>query len=261
MPADAARRAVVVNADDLGLSSDVNVAIARAFERGWISSASIMANMPGFGQAVACARAGGWSDRIGVHLNLSEGEPLTSGIRECPRFCDPNGRLCFQLAGFLALDPREAGAVEAECAAQIEACRSAGLAPTHLDSHGHTHTQWAIGTIVMALARHFGIPAVRLSRNCGPSPGLARAIYKLAYNARLRRAGLTHVRYFGSLSDVERVVKRGDGPVEVMVHPVLGPGGNTLDTLSAVEPLDAALGRLNVGGRLIGLGQLAALGG
>ncbi len=49
-------RQVTVNADDFGLSLSDNALILRAFETGVISSATAMANMPGFEPACELAR-------------------------------------------------------------------------------------------------------------------------------------------------------------------------------------------------------------
>ncbi len=43
---------IIVNSDDFGISDSVNTAIVSAFERGCISSTTLMASMPGFQDAV-----------------------------------------------------------------------------------------------------------------------------------------------------------------------------------------------------------------
>ena len=44
-----------VNADDFGLSHEVNMAIVEAFKKGLINNTTIMVNMPGFEEAVRLA--------------------------------------------------------------------------------------------------------------------------------------------------------------------------------------------------------------
>ena len=46
----------IINADDLGLSAEVNQAIVISFRNAWINSASLMANTPGFDEACASVR-------------------------------------------------------------------------------------------------------------------------------------------------------------------------------------------------------------
>src|ERR1700692_4995059 len=104
------------------------------------------------------------------------------------------------------LSKEERLAVETEIAAQVRACIDRGLHPTHLDSHDHVHTEWAIGAAAITMARRYGIRAIRLSRNCGPGIDFARRCYRVAYNTRLRIYGLTKTRSFGSSADVQEIL-------------------------------------------------------
>jgi predicted glycoside hydrolase/deacetylase ChbG (UPF0249 family) len=163
---------------------------------------------------------------IGVHLNLSEGKPLTKRMAECKRFCDQDGMFRFRSASArdaaFHLTALERTAVQEELDAQIQACVKRGLKPTHLDSHLHQHTEWAIGTIVLHLAQKHGVPAIRIMRNC-KKPGLAKRLYRDLYNARLRRSDLARSRYFGAAEEM-RAILGGCQDVEIMVHPQLKNG-------------------------------------
>ena len=75
---------MIVNADDLGESSERNAAIALGFERGLLTSASLLANGADFDGGVDVALG----KTVGVHLNLTEGKPLVMSIR---RFCGADG--------------------------------------------------------------------------------------------------------------------------------------------------------------------------
>src|SRR5260370_22214941 len=116
------------------------------------------------------------------------------------------------------LSKEERLAVETEIATQIKACLNRGLYPTHLDSHHHVHTEWAIGAAAITIARQYKIKAIRLSRNCGPGIDLVHKLYKIAYNSRLRVYGLAKTRYFGSAEDTREILVAASGDVEVMVH-------------------------------------------
>lgn len=216
-----ASRRVIINADDFGMSEAVNLAIVEAFRAGAISSTTIMANMPGFGHACMLALKHELVGKIGVHLNLTAGQPLTDGIKQCPELTDGNGMFLARRR-FITLTGREKQAIRAEFAAQVKACLERDIRPTHLDSHHHVHTEWPIGSIVIDIARQFGIPAVRLSRNCGPGIDWVRRVYKSIYNARLRAHGLAKTRYFGSAVDVLPMLTAAESHVEAMVH--ISPG-------------------------------------
>ncbi len=209
-------RKLIVNADDFGISAEVNWAIVEAFGKGVISSATLMTNMPGFDEACELAHRHGLLGKIGVHLNLSSGYPLSAPVRRCSRFCDDTGMFRSRRTRF-RLSKEERHALETEFAAQVEACLDRGLRPTHLDSHHHVHTEWAIGAAAITVARRYGIKAIRLSRNCGPGIDWVRKVYKVAYNSRLRIYGLAKTRYFGSSADVQEILA-APGDVEVMVH-------------------------------------------
>jgi predicted glycoside hydrolase/deacetylase ChbG (UPF0249 family) len=116
------------------------------------------------------------------------------------------------------LSKEERLAVETEIATQIKACLNRGLYPTHLDSHHHVHTEWAIGAAAITIARQYRIKAIRLSRNCGPGIDFVHKFYKIAYNSRLRMYGLAKTRYFGAAEDVREILATASGDVEVMVH-------------------------------------------
>ncbi len=60
---------LIVNADDFGLSMGINAGIIEGFEKGILTSASIMVNAPAFEQAVELAHLHE-ALGIGVHLNV-----------------------------------------------------------------------------------------------------------------------------------------------------------------------------------------------
>jgi predicted glycoside hydrolase/deacetylase ChbG (UPF0249 family) len=178
-------RKIIVNAGDFGMSAETNRAIVEAFENSVISSTTLMTNMPGFEEACELAHRHRLLGKIGLHLNLTSGYPLSAPIRRCPRFCNDVGMFRARQTRF-RMSKEERLAVETEIATQIKACLDRGLYPTHLDSHHHVHTEWAIGAAAITIARRYGIRAIRLSRNCGPRIDLGRRGYKLAYKTRLR---------------------------------------------------------------------------
>src|SRR6185503_13398424 len=75
---DEAMKWLVVTADELGLSTKRNQGIVDAHCKGIVTSASMLAYGPAFREAVKIAKALPALD-IGLHLNLSEGEPLVLG--------------------------------------------------------------------------------------------------------------------------------------------------------------------------------------
>jgi hopanoid biosynthesis associated protein HpnK len=124
-----------------------------------------MVTGPTAGQAIAMAR-----DMpeicLGVHLTLIQGRSVLPPL-DIPRLVDAQG--CF------LNDPVQVGwryywqkgllpQIRRELAAQIEAALGTGLKIWFLNSHVNLHLHPRILPVVAALAREYGIPALRLAR-------------------------------------------------------------------------------------------------
>ena len=82
---------VIINADDFGHDVATSDAIMQAFRSGYITQATVMVNMPDCERAVNEAKTASFGDRIGIHINLTDGVPLTEPIRSSRFFCDDSG--------------------------------------------------------------------------------------------------------------------------------------------------------------------------
>lgn len=250
---------VVVNADDLGMSPPVNAGVLQAFERGWISSATLMANMPAFAEAVELVRKHALAGKVGVHLNLTEGPPLTSAIRRSPRLCSREGELHAKGRDLFRVSGDERRAIHGELRAQVAACRAAGIEPTHLDSHHHVHTSWAVGGIVIAVAREFRIPFIRVAHNAGPLISRKHRLYSVFFNGRLALRSLVGVRYFCSLQSATTHLIDRCRSIEVMAHPYLNADGRVTD-FPGGDLLETRLQPLLRGRTIVSYGQLRVVG-
>jgi predicted glycoside hydrolase/deacetylase ChbG (UPF0249 family) len=227
--------ALLINADDFGLSSDINAAIALAFRSSLITNCSIMPNAPAFEEAVELAHTGGLAAHTGIHFVLDEGEPLTGALRGERRFCDSDGRLRSRKPGKLvSLTATESRAVAGELRAQIARCRSSGLDPTHVDSHHHIHEDPGVIRVMLPVMREQGIRFIRPMQNLQGARTLARRLYTLAFNASLTVRRIAWTQYFGAVADFLAYVQRHGGPpargrVELMVHPAMSSNGTLID--------------------------------
>jgi predicted glycoside hydrolase/deacetylase ChbG (UPF0249 family) len=226
---------MIINADDFAMSRGTTAAIAQSFERGWCSSCSLMTNQPATEEAVELAHELKLSQHIGLHLVLNAGAPLSKAIRQCRRFCNEDGIFAFSREWpTFRLSNSEKAALADEIRAQIARCRREFHLPlTHMDSHINTHTEWAVGGVLLTIAREEQIPYVRLARNCGPGLGPLRRAYKALFNHRVQATGLARTRYIGSIEDCLYLLKRRKlehiEPLEVMVHPDLDDEGNVIN--------------------------------
>ena len=73
---------IIINADDFGLSKDVNEAIDICIKKDYIQRTTLMVNMPQTLEAVKLAKDGGYLNKVGLHINLIEGIPLTPDIKK-----------------------------------------------------------------------------------------------------------------------------------------------------------------------------------
>ncbi|MHC4619343.1 MAG: carbohydrate deacetylase [Planctomycetota bacterium] len=166
-------RTIVINADDFGLCEGVNKAVAKAHTDGVLTSTTIMANMPAAAEAVEIAKKMPTLG-VGVHLNLTDGRPLSQRDAVGP-LLDAEGRFACSSAklAFLSLaGPKSRNAIRTELAAQIRWLSDHGIKPTHLDSHKHFHAFPVLFSIVCQLARRFGIPAIRFAREPADASGI-----------------------------------------------------------------------------------------
>ena len=226
---------IIINSDDFGLSDTVNKAIVGSFERGLISSTTLMANMPGFEDAVNYAQSNALlTNKIGLHMNLTEGKPLTDPIKKCSKFCNAQSFFIYdRKKPMFVLSREERHAVFVEIQAQIARLIKHNIKPTHLDSHHHVHTEFAIMRIYLDAAREFGIRKMRASKNIGKI-GFVNKTYKSGFNFYLRHIkNVTTTDFFCSANEFNGLMGNNqineNASYEVMVHAKLNSDGQILD--------------------------------
>jgi predicted glycoside hydrolase/deacetylase ChbG (UPF0249 family) len=141
---------LVVNADDFGFSPDVNRGIVSAHRCGILTATTLMANGEAFDDAVEHARLTPTLD-VGCHLGLISGRSLLPPYAPLPASAPELLR---------ALAARRIRVYD-ELAAQVRKVLAAGLRPTHLDTHKHTHLAPPVLDAVARLAEEFEIRWVR----------------------------------------------------------------------------------------------------
>jgi hopanoid biosynthesis associated protein HpnK len=157
------RNALVVTADDFGLSLEVNEAVEEGYRRGILTAASLMVGAPMFDDAVARARALPGLG-IGLHLTLLDGRPvLPPGV--VPGLVGPDGRFFKNPARFgtaLFFSTRLRRQARAEIRAQFERFGETGLPLDHVNGHKHFHMHPVVADAIATMAPAYGLPPVRL---------------------------------------------------------------------------------------------------
>ena len=180
-------RRLIINADDFGLTSGVNQAVAEAHSSGIVTSSTLMANGRAFDNAVKIAR-GLPKLSVGCHVVLVDGNPVARP-EQVRSLLAPVGREA------LPFPPQRSGAVrtvaatagsphrfydgfaqiatrslrgklksdqmEEEVSAQIQRLQDAGIQVTHVDAHKHTHMLPQVADAIMSAASSCGVRAIR----------------------------------------------------------------------------------------------------
>jgi len=151
---------LIINADDLGLSSKVNNAIGNAVSKSYITSATILANSEHWDEVIDIAQTGKIS--CGVHLNLSEGKSLTNSdlLREYG-IINSDGEFKKNFNFTRDMNSNLLNALYLELKEQISfvQCKIGNI--SHLDGHHHCHTWLGIEDIVESLLSEFEIKSIR----------------------------------------------------------------------------------------------------
>ena len=175
-PRDA--KLLILHADDLGAAHSVDAATFDAFDKGAISSASIMMPTPWVAEVAAYAKSHPNAD-LGLHLTLtSEWETYRWGSVESsdkvPSLLDSAGTFPRDAAPVTA--NAKLDEVERELRAQVQRALAMGIKPTHVDSHmGSLFTSPGLMATYIKVAHEYHLPFLTLRNNPfgGPPPQLA----------------------------------------------------------------------------------------
>ena len=152
------------NADDFGLSPEINVAILELAEKKALTSTTVMANLV---QLKDIEKLKSLNIGIGLHLNLSDGRPI-SPANKVKSLVDKSGNFKKWpelLMGFLIGRVKKKH-IEMEIIAQLETLKSYHIKISHADSHKHLHQFPILGPFILKVFKEQGIKKVR---NCFPT--------------------------------------------------------------------------------------------
>lgn len=240
-------RYLIINADDFGLTEGVSRGILRAHGEGILTSTTFMVNFPWAEQmALLLAEAPGLG--VGIHLNLTTGEPVLPADR-VPTLVNRDGRLRKSLWHIMLRVSRQEAFAEWSAQAEkgLRLLGALGRRPTHLDTHRYLQAVPGLTEVMLAVAQKHGIPTVRCLR---PDPSLRQAYpawspMRLMVEQALRRSeriveksGLavpdtTMMGDFDLSLLLARLDRVGDGVAELITHPAILD--NHLRALSSLQ--------------------------
>ncbi|EDY16389.1 YdjC-like protein [Chthoniobacter flavus Ellin428] len=223
---------LIVTGDDFGRSHEVNEAIERCHEAGFLTQAGLMVHESHAEEAVRIAQRHP-ALCVGLHLTLCDGRASAiSAITDAAgRFVTSPARAGLRYAFRSSL----AESLQCEIRAQFERFRAFGLAPTYWDGHTHLHLHPTVLRLTLPIALEYGFRATRLVREYPPSSSLLPAIFRQLSRAAqpgLQRHGIAfNDRIFG-LRDTGKMTTQiltssleclPDGLTEIYFHPGAEP--------------------------------------
>lgn len=126
-------RFLIVNADDLGLSAEVDRGLFEAHDAGGVTSTSLLVDGPDAEAAVEQARK---RPKLGLGIHVA-----------------------FDERGKLFTDMQDLAAVQQQIDRQLTAfVRLVGSPPDHIDSHHHMHRLFNVARLFLAAGRRYNVP-------------------------------------------------------------------------------------------------------
>lgn len=133
MSPDAHARQVIINADDFGMSAEIDRGILEAHDHGVVTSASLMVGEPDAEAAVEQAR-----HRPGLSLGI---------------------HVAFDHRSRWFVDLDDLAAVQRELDRQLTRfVRLTGTTPTHIDSHHHVHRSFNVARLFLDAGERYRVP-------------------------------------------------------------------------------------------------------
>jgi len=152
---------LIVNADDFGFTSGVNRGIVEGHSHGVVTSSTLMANGPAFGEAAQMAKTLPKLS-VGCHVVLTDGQPVLDAAQLPSLTTGTHFRDGMNTFAVRAIAGRmDADEITAEAAAQIRKIQSEGIAISHIDTHKHTHLFPKILRPLLRAAADCGVRCVR----------------------------------------------------------------------------------------------------
>ena len=182
-------------ADDFGLATGIAAGIARLAHAQRLTAVSCITNSPHWVASARLLRALPKTVEVGLHLNLTEGRPLSPRLaRRWPRLPGLPRLLALAHLRLLPLSQLR-NEVHEQLATFNDAC---GRSPDFIDGHQHVHHLPGLRDIILDMVEHVQpLPALRSTgRVLGPGDGFKRWMIERtggrALDAELGRRVIAH---------------------------------------------------------------------
>lgn len=154
---------LIINADDLGVSDDINKGIVECIVKGAVTRASILAAGDYFDDAAVLLRKNNLK-KAGAHLALTGGFRPLSRAEKIKTLVTREGVFEKNFPALILkciLGKVDQGHIYSELKAQIDRIKNAGVEVSHIDCHEHIHMFPLILRQVVRLAREYNVAYIR----------------------------------------------------------------------------------------------------
>ncbi len=222
---------VIVNADDMGMSDEVNQSIIKLHQKGVVSSTSLMANGPRFNEALELLSQEPELG-VGVHLCL---DGNYNSARDYVSLLDPANNTFYNKEEAISRIRRSAfdkDEIYREFSLQIEKILDHGIRVSQLDTHHHLHLYFPVLSQVIRVAKKYKISYIRSQRlsSC-LSKGYLNNLYRYMHHLYLNMQLNSVQGYYDpeiencsgnetNFTRLEKMLASGRGIMEIMLHPV-----------------------------------------
>lgn len=154
-------RRLIINADDFGMSREVNEGIKQGIEAGIITSVSVIVNMPYFDDAISYLKKHP-EVSVGLHFNITEGSPILDRKSTSTLILEDGSFFYWtSIVYYLFLRQISLGEISAELIVQYRKLEKTKLKISHIDSHHHLHLFPEIFRLLTGFAQKKGIKSLR----------------------------------------------------------------------------------------------------
>ena len=224
---------LIINADDFGMSTNINREIIRLMSEKKISSTTLISNAPSIEGALEFASSSLEKGGFGLHLNFTEFLAHSKKISLNLKYCDNDGilRSTNDIPGSLSIFDYKS--ILEEWTSQYEAVLKRGVSISHVDSHHFVHTLPHNFLALKMFAAQTGIRWIRNTSNIHLIQRKSKRFISIGYLTKLIwSAALKYfppfnktTNYFGSVMDFYNLSRISDcsfmknSIVELMCHP------------------------------------------
>lgn len=235
---------IILNADDFGMTHEANLGIKTAMEKGYCSQTSIVTNTNYFDEAAEMAYKYHFSEKVGLHINLFEGTPLTGGMKKLKKYARSD--MFDYRPGIFRKIPVDTDIIGEELEAQILKYKKAGFTLMNIDSHHCTFYDIPVLFALLPLLKKHKFYSVRYIGNSYFNGSVRREIYGQYWKKKMDQMHLRHVNYSSSIATYRKNQKKKNPRLikekraEVYVHPFM-TGNYLYDNYTGGSRLEESL--------------------